>query len=59
MSEATSINFPEYGNLIIQGSTGPMVTISMKDGAVTFHDGYSLDEAAKTFWIGVGFRMPK
>src|SRR5882757_6078696 len=40
----------EPTDLTFSTSDGPVVTISLKDGTVTYGKNYTPDEAAKTFW---------
>jgi hypothetical protein len=40
--------------LILSNGDRMVVSISVKDGAVTFGPGFTADEAARQFWIQVG-----
>jgi hypothetical protein len=40
--------------LILSNGDQMVVSISVKDGAVTFGPGFTADEAARQFWIQVG-----
>ena len=50
--------FEEPTSLTIAGKNGVAVTISMQDGSVKLSDGYTPDEAAKTFWEAVTRMYP-
>jgi hypothetical protein len=40
--------------LILSNGDRMVVSINVKDGAVTFGPGFAADEAARQFWIQVG-----
>lgn len=55
-AQTISIQDLQPKNLVIHGSSAEaLVTISLKDGSLTFGPNYAPDKAARIFWEAVSF----
>lgn len=58
MNPVMMFNCPPANNLRVMGLNGPLVTISLDDGSLTYGPDYMPDEAARTFWETIGRLAP-